>query len=460
MGYCGPDGWPVPDGRWHCFWSRGFGWLEGAAAAFLFLMLTPLRERLRALGPGLILAAAGIGAGDVVVASVTGIRFGTTLLWAVVLTAVLKFVVTEALARWQLATGETIVRAWVTRLPGWVAIYFAAYLLLWTFLVGASLSSACGLAGASLFPGLPVPIWGAIHALVAAVLVATNRYARFQSVMKALVGVMALCVLGCALVARPSVPDVIRGLVVPSVPAGGGGAQVLALLGGIGGSLSVICYGYWMRAAGWRGVDKVDVVRSDVRIAYVFTGLFGMALVMIAAGVHGSAVGGTRMAIEMAARLESVAGPAAGWIFLFGFWCTVFTAMLGVWQGVPQVYVDLLGGWRARRAGYGQAGYAMPDAGASGTHRDRGIYVTALGYLAGPPLLLLWFQQPVAVVIMFSIAGAFFMPFLAATLLYLNNRREWIGEAANGRLGNGALIVCLVVFGLVCGRELMVIWSR
>ncbi len=40
----------------------------------------PLLQRLRNLGPGLILAAAGIGAGDVVVASVTGIKFGPTWL--------------------------------------------------------------------------------------------------------------------------------------------------------------------------------------------------------------------------------------------------------------------------------------------------------------------------------------------------------------------------------------------
>src|SRR5204863_9198616 len=129
-----------------------------------FHMLKRLSDRLRLLGPGLVLAAAGIGAGDVVVASITGIKHGTALLWAVALTALLKFVLTEALARWQLASGETIARAWVTRMPRWVTIYFAAYLLLWTFLVGASLSSACGLAGASLFPGLSVPVWGALHA--------------------------------------------------------------------------------------------------------------------------------------------------------------------------------------------------------------------------------------------------------------------------------------------------------
>ena len=434
-------------------------------------MLMPLRERLRLLGPGLVLAAAGIGAGDVVVASVTGIRFGTTLLWAVAFTAALKFVVTEALARWQLATGETIVRAWVTRLPAWVSIVFGAYLVFWTFMVGASLSSACGLAGASVFPILPVPVWGAIHAVVAALLVATNRYAHFQRVMKALVALMAVCVLACAIMAAPSLGALVRGLAVPLIPASGGGAQVLALLGGIGGSVTVICYGYWMRAAGWRGREKLPAMRGDVRLAYVFTGAFGIALVAIAAGVNAHAIGGARIAVEIAARLEGIAGPIARWVFLLGFWSTVFTAMLGVWQGVPQVYVDWLDAWKGvRSAGgvpsprWGDAAGSPRGEGTPPTARrvacDRRVYLAALAFLAGPPLILLWYREPVGVVVTFSIAGAFFMPFLAATLLYLNNRRDWIGALANRRLGNAALVVCLVVFGVVCASEVWKVLAR
>lgn len=409
-------------------------------------MFRSLRERLRALGPGLVLAAAGIGAGDVVVASVTGIRFGTTLLWAVIFTVALKFVLTEALARWQLATGETIARAWATRLPRWVAGVFAAYLLFWTFMVGASLSGACGLAGASLFPALPVPAWGALHAGVAALLVASNRYARFQRLMKLLIAAMAACVLVCAAFTQPAVGPLVRGVLMPVLPADGGGAQVLALLGGIGGSLTVICYGYWMRAAAWRGPEWLPTVRADLRLAYLFTGLFGVALVVIAAGVPPGTAGGSRIALEVAARLEMVAGPSARWMFLAGFWCTVFTAMLGVWQGVPQVYVDLVSAWRAR------AGRESPAPAKTGD-RSRVVYLAALGYLAGPPLILLWHREPVGVVVTFSIAGAFFMPFLAATLLYLNNRRDWVGPLANRWPGNAALAVCLVVFGAVCVRE-------
>jgi Mn2+/Fe2+ NRAMP family transporter len=404
-------------------------------------MLAPLRARLRSLDPGLVLAAAGIGAGDVVVASVTGIRFGTTLLWAVAFTAALKFVVTEALGRWQLATGETLVRAWITRLPRWVGIYFAGYLLLWTFLVGASLSSACGLAGASLFPVLSVPLWGAVHAAAAAALVALNRYTQFQRVTKVLVGIMAGCVVVCAFLAAPRPAEFLPGLFVPRIPHPDGGAAVLALLGGIGGSVTVLCYGYWMRATGWSGADRLPVMRGDLRLAYVFTGLFGIALMLIAAGVHAQGAAGARIAIEIAARLEVIGGPIARWIFLLGFWCTVFTAMLGVWQGVPQIYVDLIGTWRGRAAAV-----AGPE--------DRRIFLGALAYLAGPPLVMLWFRQPVVVVVTFSIAGAFFMPFLAATLLYLNNRRDWMGALANRRLGNAALVVCLLVFAAVCVREI------
>ena len=75
-------------------------------------------------------------------------------------------------------------------------------------------------------------------------------------------------------------------------------------------------------------------------------------------------------------------------------------------------------------------------------------------------MALLWFHEPVSVVVTFSIAGAFFMPFLAATLLYLNNRRDWVGALANRWLGNCALVVCLLVFGAVCVREIVKVAMR
>lgn len=56
--------------------------------------------RLRALGPGLVLAATGVGAGDMLAAAVAGARYGHAVLWPALVGALLKFALTEGIARW------------------------------------------------------------------------------------------------------------------------------------------------------------------------------------------------------------------------------------------------------------------------------------------------------------------------------------------------------------------------
>src|SRR5512134_1913331 len=97
---------------------------------------------LKLAGPGLIVAATGIGSGDVVSATVGGARYGVLLLWAIAVGAFFKFVLSEGIARWQLATGQTVLEGWATSLPGWVKAYFAIYLVLWTVAVSAALTNA------------------------------------------------------------------------------------------------------------------------------------------------------------------------------------------------------------------------------------------------------------------------------------------------------------------------------
>ena len=75
-----------------------------------------MKRLLAIVGPGLLVAATGIGAGDLATASFAGSYLGTTVLWAAVVGAFLKFVVTEGLARWQLATGTTLLEGVVEHL--------------------------------------------------------------------------------------------------------------------------------------------------------------------------------------------------------------------------------------------------------------------------------------------------------------------------------------------------------
>lgn len=401
-----------------------------------------LSSPLKLLGPGLVVAAAGIGAGDVVTATVTGAEHGTRLAWAVLACAALKLAMTEGLARWQLATGATVVGACARRLPRWLAAAFALYLLVWSFFVGASLTSACGLAGHSLYQGWPVWAWGVLHSLAAAGLVLAGRFILFEQVMKALVGVMVLSIVACAVLVGPHWRELALDLVWPR-PAPGSGKAVLTVFGGIGGTMTLLCYGYWIREKRWSGEGYAGRVRLDVVVAYVVTFVFALALTVVAQGCNAVATQGNGMALEVAGRLEAVLGPGGRWAFLVGFWCAVFSAMLGVWQGVPYVFADFVAHWRHGAPPPGMDLKASP------------AYRVHLLLLAGPPLVLLFTSQPVAVVLLFTVVGAFFLPFLAGLLLYLNNQSSLMGRLKNGWFRNGALAAALLLFGWMALLELM-----
>src|SRR5688572_15780440 len=107
----------------------------------------------RWFGPGIIMAASGIGASDIITATVGGATHGVTLLWALVLGAFFKYVLSEGLARWQLATDSTLLEGWARYLPQWVMKMFAAYLVLWGVAVSGALVSGCGLAIANISGG-------------------------------------------------------------------------------------------------------------------------------------------------------------------------------------------------------------------------------------------------------------------------------------------------------------------
>ncbi len=391
------------------------------------------------LGPGFAVAATGIGAGDVVAAAVSGAQFGTVVLWAAVVGAVLKFVLNEGIARWQLATGTTLLEGWGAHLHRFVLVGFMVYLVLWTFVVAGALIAACGLAAHAVVPGVSVAAWGVMHSLVALVLVFLGRYALFEGLMKGFIVLMFTTVLLCAVLIEPDWSTVAKDLVVPAVPVGSG-PFLLGVIGGVGGSVTLMSYSYWIRERGWNGPSFHRQARLDLGAAYLLTGLFGIAIIIVAAGVEVEQMRGNEMALAIARHIGVVVGPVGQGIFLAGFWGAVFTSMLGVWQGVPYLFADFV--HTIRQKG---------DGGPSGAVDTRSPYYRGyLLFIAVPPMLLLIVDRPVWIVLVYSVASAFFMPFLAATLLYLNNRRTLMKNLKNGWRVNVLLGLALLLFGYLC----------
>ena len=403
-----------------------------------------MRLRPADLLPGLLVAATGIGAGDLVTAALAGSELGLVVLWAVVVGAVLKYLLNEGLARWQLATDETLLRGWITRLPSGVRWGFLVYLVLWSFVVGGALVNACGVAGQALVPlgddETGRRVWGVVHAVGGLLLVRAGGFGVFEKVMATCIAVMTACVLATAVLLQPDWGAVSRALVTPSLPEGGL-SWVLGVLGGVGGTVTMLSYGHWIAEHDRRGAEGLSRCRVDLAVAYAMTAVFGLAMIVIGSGLEleGS---GSGVAVALAAQLEATLGGWARLVFLVGFWGAVFSSLLGVWQGVPYLFAEAVRPADAPPA---------DEASLRGSPAYR-RYQVALA-LVPLPLLGVSFK---GVQLAYAVCGALFMPFLAVTLLVMNTRRAWVATPfRNGRLVNLGLAVTVGFFAWTGVRALL-----
>src|SRR5215217_654548 len=315
--------------------------VTGGAAAEREAPPRTLLGRLGIVGPGIVVAVTGVGAGDMVTSLVAGTGFGMALLWAVVLGALLKCFLTEGIGRWYMASGETILEGWhsIGRLASG---YFVMYLLIATFVFGAAITSTCALAVNAMFPDvLPQWAWAALHAVAAFLLIGVGRYGLFERVMKLFATVKFGIVVLLGVLLAPSLSELALGL-VPRVPEGSFW-NILAVIGGVGGTFTLASYGYWVREHGWRRPEWVPTMRIDVVTGYVLTGVFMVSMMIVGAQLlygTGTSIEGSESLVTLANPLEERFGPLVRWLFLIGFWAVATGAMLGSWNGGAHLFAD------------------------------------------------------------------------------------------------------------------------
>ncbi len=80
----------------------------------------------------------------------------------------------------------------------------------------------------------------------------------------------------------------------------------------------------------------------------------------------------------------------------------------------------------------------------------------ALVFITLAPLPFAFTRRPVAIIVTYTIVGSLFVPFLAATLLYLNNRVKWTAPVPrNHWTTNVILVAILTLFAILGVQEVM-----
>lgn len=390
--------------------------------------------------PGMLIAATGVGAGDLATASFSGSRLGVSILWAVVLGGVFKYVLTEGLARVQLVTGETFLEAMAGRFGRIAGFLFLPYLFLWTFFVGSALASACGASLHAMIPFFESPqtgkiFFGVASSLTGLFLVWAGGFKLFEKIMTAAIGVMFVVVMLTAALLWPSTSEVLSGLLIVRIaPVEGALGWSTALIGGVGGTLTILCYGYWIKEKGRTGAESIKLSRIDLGAGYVMTILFGAAMVIIGSSVSLDGKG-AGLLITLASKLENTLGATGKWLFLIGAFGAIFSSLLGVWQAVPYLFADIWSLFIEKRkpAPTEKLSLSKP-------------YRIYLLLIATVPLAGLWLDFK-EVQKLYAVIGALFIPMLALALLFLNSNRERMKEHKNGPASIVFLSSTLLFFG-------------
>ena len=220
------------------------------------------------MGPGLVVAATGVGAADLVATLVAGAKFGYTLLWVVG--------ARRGRSRWSLVegAGPLLARDRPDDLRGLAQPrsldggYFAPYIVVWGLVYGATAMSSSALPIVALFPDLSLRWTGVRWRLSGSCCSCGSAPTPlFEKVMAALVGVMFVRGRRCG---RRDHAQPRRGRCSgcgPIIPDDSL-FNILGIAGGVGGTITLAAYGYWLREKGWSTprIHAGDAARQRGRV--------------------------------------------------------------------------------------------------------------------------------------------------------------------------------------------------
>lgn len=389
------------------------------------------RGYLSEMGPSWV--AGAIAAGPATMASVitAGATFGYTLLWIVVLSAVLGASAQYLAMRLGLLTEAGIVDVVERRLgTGW------AWVLVIDTVLAAGLAQLVIMKGvadiSATVTGIDARVWGVVWAIVLAAGLAGRGYAFIEWFAKILVSAVVLAFLASLFVVPIDPVGAASGL-VPRIPAGVDGALVAAgILGGAVHITLITMHSYTMRARRWTSRDY-GLATFDIGISMLVAfGIYSLAIFLVAAGVlHSPDVNaGELSAVAAAQALGPLVGPNAKWLFLLGLWGAAVSTLGGNTIVPPYLLADKLG-W----------GTDVSD------NRYRAL-LAAVALLSGVGAFVEGLFFPLLVLVLaFGLVGT---PFALVLVLYLLNS-EAVPEP-NSALANVGGVVLTVITAVLAAN--------
>ena len=385
---------------------------------------------MRRFGPGMLVAAAFIGPGTVTTASIAGANFGFVLMWALLLSIIVTFVLQEMSSRLGIVSGLGLSEALRSSINNHFLKAFLMILIVSALGIGNAAFEVGNITGAAIglsqISSLSISSSVLIVGILVLILLGTRIFKVLEQILTVLVVIMSLLFLLTMITIEIDYSKLLRGLFIPTVTA----SSLLTIMALIG--TTVVPYNLFLHADAskrkWKDQEVTQALnnsRADTAISIGLGGLITLAIMSTSA----VAFFGSSMEISsenLARQLEPILGSYSSYIFNFGLFVAGITSAVTAPLAASIAVTEALG-WKNDPSSF----------------RFKLVWIIILligllfAYSGTKPLQAILFAQA---------TNALLLPFLALFLFYVVNNSRLMGSHKNTITINMiALIIIMAV---------------
>ena len=385
---------------------------------------------MRRFGPGMLVAAAFIGPGTVTTASIAGANFGFVLMWALLLSIIVTFVLQEMSSRLGIISGLGLSEALRSSINNHFLKVFLMNLIVSALGIGNAAFEVGNITGAAIglsqISSLSISSSVLIVGILVLILLGTRIFKVLEQILTVLVVIMSLLFLLTMITIEIDYSKLLRGLFIPTVTA----SSLLTIMALIG--TTVVPYNLFLHADAskrkWKDQEVTQALnnsRADTAISIGLGGLITLAIMSTSA----VAFFGSSMEISsenLARQLEPILGSYSSYIFNFGLFVAGITSA-GTAPLAASIAVTEALGWKNDPSSF----------------RFKLVWIIIL--LIG--VLFAYFgTKPLQAILFAQATNALLLPFLALFLFYVVNNSRLMGSHKNTITINMiALIIIMAV---------------
>ena len=385
---------------------------------------------MRRFGPGMLVAAAFIGPGTVTTASIAGANFGFVLMWALLLSIIVTFVLQEMSSRLGIVSGLGLSEALRSSINNHFLKAFLMILIVSALGIGNAAFEVGNITGAAIglsqISSLSISSSVLIVGILVLILLGTRIFKILEQILTVLVVIMSLLFLLTMITIEIDYSKLLRGLLIPNATP----SSLLTIMALIG--TTVVPYNLFLHADAskrkWKDQEVTQALnnsRADTAISIGLGGLITLAIMSTSA----VAFFGSSMEISsenLARQLEPILGSYSSYIFNFGLFVAGITSAVTAPLAASIAVTEALG-WKNDPSSF----------------RFKLVWIIIL--LIG--LLFAYFgTKPLQAILFAQATNALLLPFLALFLFYVVNNSRLMGSHKNTITINMiALIIIMAV---------------